>query len=171
MAERDIMVMGIGELRRLKVVQSAMDSLKGYVGKYGFPISVYLDRHTTYKSSKKLTPWEEVEGVEPLSQFERALKELGLEVIHALSPQAKGRVERFFGVLHDRLVKEMRLRDIKTKDEANQFLEEYLPRYNERFRVCPANEADAHVKLPGHVDLDNYLCINKDCQEGQYHSP
>lgn len=139
----------------------AMDSFKGYVRKYGLPISVYLDRHTTYKSSKKLTPWEEVEGIESLSQFERALKELGVEVIHALSPQAKGRIERLFGVLQDRLVKEMRLRDIKTKDAANTFLEEYLPRYNERFRVCPANEADAHVRLPGHVDLDNYLCIKR----------
>ena len=96
---------------------------------------------------------------ESLSQFERALKELGVEVIHALSPQAKGRIERLFGVLQDRLVKEMRLRDITTKEEANAFLEEYLPRYNERFEVCPANEADAHVKLPRHVDLDRYLCI------------
>jgi transposase len=137
----------------------AMDSFKGYVEKYGLPMSVYLDRHTTYKSSKKLTEWEEVEGKESLSQFERALKELGVEVIHALSPQAKGRVERLFGVLQDRLVKEMRLRGIATKEEANEFLEEYLPRYNERFKVCPANEADAHVKPPHHIDLDRYLCI------------
>ena len=60
-----------------------------------------------------------LQGIEPLSQFERALKELGVEVIHALSPQAKGRIERLFGVLQDRLVKEMRLRGIKTKEEAN----------------------------------------------------
>jgi hypothetical protein len=137
----------------------AMDSFKGYVKLYGLPISVYLDRHTTYKSSKKLTEWEEVAGIESLSQFERALKELGVEVMHALSPQAKGRVERLFGVLQDRLVKEMRLRGIKTRDEANAFLEEYLPRHNERFRVCPANETDAHVRLSGYVDLDRYLCI------------
>jgi transposase len=140
----------------------AMDSFKGYVRKYGLPISVYLDRHTTYKSSKKLTEWEEVEGIESLSQFERALKELGVEVIHALSPQAKGRVERLFGVLQDRLVKEMRLGGITTKEEANEFLEEYLPRHNERFGVCPANEADAHVRLPGYVDLDRYLCIKRE---------
>ena len=137
----------------------AMDSFKGYVERYGLPMSVYLDRHTTYKSSKKLTEWDEVEGIEVLSQFERALKELGVEVIHALSPQAKGRIERLFGVLQDRLVKEMRLQGVKSKEEANVFLEKYLPRYNERFRVCPADEADAHVKLPLHVDLDRYLCI------------
>ena len=137
----------------------AMDSFKGYVELYGLPMSVYLDRHTTYKSPRKLTEWEEVEDIEYLSQFERALKELGVEVIHALSPQAKGRVERLFGVLQDRLVKEMRLRGISTKDQANAFLEEYLPRYNERFKVCPAHEADAHVKIPGSVDLNKYLCI------------
>jgi transposase len=137
----------------------AMDSFKRYVEKYGLPMSVYLDRHTTYKSPRKLTEWDEAEGIEFLSQFERALKELGVEVIHALSPQAKGRIERLFGVLQDRLVKEMRLRGISTKEEANAFLEEYLPRYDKRFGVCPANETDAHVKLPRHVDLDRYLCI------------
>ncbi len=132
----------------------AMDSFKRYVEKYGLPMSVYLDRHTTYKSPKKDT-----ECGESLSQFERALKELGVEVIHALSPQAKGRIERLFGVLQDRLVKEMRLCGIGTKEEANAFLEEYLPRYNERFTVCPANETDTHVKLPASVDLNEYLCI------------
>jgi hypothetical protein len=137
----------------------AMDSFKGYVKMYGLPISVYLDRHTTYKSSKKLTQWDEADDTEFLSQFERALKELGVEVIHAQSPQAKGRVERLFGVLQDRLVKEMRLNGIKTKDEANAFLKTYLPGYNRRFKVCPANDMDAHVKLPGHFNLDEYLCI------------
>ena len=137
----------------------AMDSFKRYVGFYGLPMSVYLDRHTTYKSSKKLTEWDEVEGIESLSQFERALKELGVEVIHALSPQAKGRIERLFGVLQDRLVKEMRLQGIRNKEEANAFLEVYLPLYNERFKVCPVNETDTHVKLPHHVDLNRYLCI------------
>lgn len=65
----------------------------------------------------------------------------------------------FWGCFRDRLVKEMRLRGIKTKEEANEFLEEYLPRYNERFRMCPTNEADAYVRLPGAFDLDRCLCI------------
>jgi len=137
----------------------AMDSFKRYVRRYGLPISVYLDRHTTYKSTKKLTEWEEIEGLEPLSQFERALKELGVEVIHAYSPQAKGRVERLFGVFQDRLVKEMRLRGIKTLAGANEFLEDYLPQFNRRFRVCPANDTDVHVRLPKYFNLDKYLCI------------
>jgi transposase len=151
-----------GRFHDYEGTKPAMDSFKGYVKKYGLPMSIYVDRHTTYKSSKKLTEWDEVEGIKTLSQFERALEELGVEVIHAWSPQAKGRIERLFGVLQDRLVKEMRLRGITTKDEANAFLEQYLPRYNERFRVCPANEADAHVWLPSHVDLDRYLCIKRE---------
>ena len=90
-----------------------------------------------------------------------------MEVIHALSPQptlgpqAKGRVERLFGVLQDRLVKEMRLAGIKTKEGANVFLEGYLPIYNARFEVCPANAMDAHVKLSRGVDLNRYLCIKE----------
>lgn len=138
----------------------AMDSFKRYVRKYGLPISVYLDRHSTYQSKKKLTPEEELEGVQkPMSQFERALDELGVEVIHAYSPQGKGRIERLFGTLQDRLVKEMRLKGIKTKEEANDFLREYLPRYNKRFKVEAANSTNAHVKLPRSVNLDKYLCI------------
>ena len=81
-----------------------------------------------------------------------------MEVIHAQSPQAKGRVERLFGVLQDRLVKEMRLKGIKTKDEANEFLKSICQDIR-RFKVCPANDMDAHVKLPGHFNLDKYLCI------------
>jgi len=137
----------------------AMDSFKRYVRRSGLPLSIYLDRHTTYKSTKKLSEWEELEGVEPLSQFERALEELGVEVIHAYSPQAKGRVERLFGVLQDRLVKEMRLRGIKTLEEANEFLGVYLPSFNRRFRVSPANDTDVHVRLPKYLNLDKYLCI------------
>ena len=137
----------------------AFDSFKRYIKKYGLPISIYLDRHTTYKSNKKLTEWEELEGIEPMSQFEMALKDLGVDVIHAYSPQAKGRIERLFGVLQDRLVKEMRLRGIKTANEANDFLKEYLPRHNRKFRVYPANSTNAHVQLPKHFNLDNYLCI------------
>lgn len=138
----------------------AMDSFQCYVKENGLPQSVYLDRHTTYKSPKGLEEWEELAGIEkPMSQFERALNELGVEVIHAYSPQAKGRVERLFGTLQDRLVKEMRLRGIKTREEANRFLAEYLPWFNEKFSVSPANDTDVHIRLGPEVDLERYLCI------------
>jgi transposase len=137
----------------------AMDSFKRYVRRYGLPQSVYLDKHSTYKSTKKLTIEEELAGLAPMSQFERALDELGVEVIHAHSPQAKGRIERLFGVLQDRLIKEMRLRGITTKEEANKYLKEYLPKYNRKFKVCPANKTDVHVRLPRYFNLDTYLCV------------
>jgi hypothetical protein len=140
----------------------AMDSFHGYIRQYGIPQSVYLDRHTTYKSPRKLTPEEELQGIpRALSQFERALSELGVEVIHAYSPQAKGRVERIFGVLQDRLVKEMRLRGIKTQQEANDFLKEYLPLYNRQFSVPAANDTDIHLELPKYFNAHKALCIRK----------
>lgn len=138
----------------------AMDSFRRYVRRYGLPQSVYIDRHTTYKSTGKLTPEEELEGMEePQSQFERALKELGVHVIHATSPQAKGRIERSFRTLQDRLVKEMRLAGIKTGDEANEFLKGYLPVHNRRFKVAPAKAGDLHRPIPGGLDMNEVLCI------------
>jgi hypothetical protein len=137
----------------------AMDSFKSYSKKYGLPMKVYLDKHTTYKSTARPTIQDELDQVEPLSQFERALKELGVEVLHAHSPQAKGRIERLFRTLQDRLVKEMRLRGIRTLEEANQFLEEYLPVYNKRFSVCPKEKDNFHRPLPKGLVLDTILCI------------
>lgn len=131
----------------------AMDSFMRYTQKYGLPMSVYLDRHTTYKSPKK----EESEK-EYLSQFERAMTELQVEVIHAYSPQAKGRVERLFGTLQDRLVKEMRLKGVKSIEDANVFLETYLPVYNSRFAVEPKEKADVHRRIKG-LNLKSILSV------------
>jgi transposase len=136
----------------------AMDSFKRYIRKYGLPLSVYLDRYKTYKSTAKPTIEDELNDEEPLSDFERALRELGVEVRHANSPQAKGRIERLFGTLQDRLVKEMRLRGIRTLEEANLFLEEYLPLYNRRFSVSPIERGDLHRPLGRGLDLDAILC-------------
>jgi hypothetical protein len=137
----------------------AMESFKRYSQKHGLPISVYLDRHTTYKSPAKATVEDVLNDEVPLSEFERALKELGVEVIHANSPQAKGRVERLFGTLQDRLVKEMRLRGIGTIEEGNEFLKQYLPLYNRRFSVAPRRGDNLHRPLPKGVNLNAILCI------------
>lgn len=138
----------------------AMDSFKRYSRKYGLPMSVYLDRHTTYKSTAKAASIEEVVNEEvPLSQFERALKELQVKVLHATSPQAKGRVERLFRTFQDRMVKEMRLRGIRTLEEGNAFLRQYLPIYNRRFSVAPRQPEDLHRPLPKALNLDAVLCI------------
>jgi len=137
----------------------AMDSFKRYIRKRGLPLKVYLDKHSTYKSTAKPTIEDELNDREPLSEFERALKELGVEVSHAHSPQAKGRIERLFRTFQDRVIKEMRLRGIKTLEQGNQFLEEYLPLYNKRFSVRPRDKDDVHRPLPRGMDLNAFLCI------------
>ena len=137
----------------------AMDSFKRYIKKNGIPLSVYLDKHTTYKSPGKPSLKDELNDTMPLSQFERALKELGVEVIHANSPQAKGRVERIFNTFQDRLVKEMRLEKISLIDEANAFLSRYLAGYARRFGKEPAKDGDLHRTCPEGTDLDRILCV------------
>jgi hypothetical protein len=140
----------------------AMDSFYRYTKKYGLPHSLYLDRLKAYHGEGKLALEDELAGKKrALSQFERALEELGVEVIHALSPQAKGRIERLFKTFQDRLVKEMRLERIKTKEEANRFLETYLPIYNRRFSVTAASEADLHRPAPPDQKLKRILSIQE----------
>jgi len=137
----------------------AMDSFKRYIEKYGMPVSIYLDKHPTYKSTKKQTIEDELNNTEPLSQFSRAVKELGIDVIYADSPQAKGRVERLFNTFQNRLIKEMRLKGIKSIEEGNNFLKYYLPVYAKRFSVLPANDTDLHRSLLKGVDLDAIFCV------------
>jgi len=137
----------------------AMDGFKRYIKKYGIPLSVYLDKHTTYKSTKKQTIEEQLANEESLSQFERALKELSVEVIHANSPQAKGRVERLFETFQDRLIKELRLEGARTVDGANKVVNRFLAGYAKRFAVKPAKPGNLHRPIPKGMDLDRILCI------------
>jgi len=139
----------------------AFDSFKGYARGNGLPLSVYSDMHTTYRSPAKPTIEDELNNTKPLSQFERAMKELGVEVIHARSPQAKGRIERLFRTLQDRLIKEMRLKGIKNIQEANNFLKSYLPIYNKKFSVEATSNVDLHRKIPKGLNLDSALCIKE----------
>jgi len=136
-----------------------MESFKRYIKKRGLPHSIYIDRHSTYKSTKKPSIDDELNNREPLTQVGRALKELGVDLIFAKSAPAKGRVERNFETFQDRLIKEMRLKDIKTIDEANKFLEYYLPGFDKRFSVEPIEKDDLHRPLPKDIDLDAILCI------------
>jgi len=118
-----------------------------------------MDKHSTYKSTGEPTIEDELNGTEPVSEFGRALKELGVQLIHAHSPQAKGRVERLFNTLQDRLVKEMRLRGISSIAEANEFLKEYLPIYNRRFAKKAAQAENLHRPIPKGLNLHKILCI------------
>ena len=137
----------------------AMDSLERYIRLYGSPVSLYLDKHSTYKTTRQADLDELLRGEEAQTQFERAAKELGIEIIHANSPQAKGRIERTFGTLQDRLVKELRLAGICSIEEANTFLEEFMPRHNERFSKIALKEGDLHRRLPMGIKFRDILCI------------
>jgi transposase len=135
----------------------ALDSFQRYIRQYGIPQSLYLDKHSTYKSQVKLTIEEELSGAKQYSQFERACAQLGTTVIHAHSPQAKGRVERVFRTLQDRLVKELRLQGISDIDSANAFLSQFRQDYNHRFAVAPRSNHDAHRPLHKSDNLDLIL--------------
>ena len=137
----------------------AMDSFKRYIRKYGIPMSVYMDKHTTYKSTAEPSIEDEINGTTPLSEFGRALTELEVQIIHAHSPQAKGRIERLFKTLQDRLVKEMTIRGINTIDEANKYLDTYLSIYNKRFAVKAKAQDNLHREIPRELNLDKVLCI------------
>ena len=138
----------------------AFDGLKRYIRLRGIPCSIYLDKHTTYKSTKKLSVEEQLRGLEqPQSQFERAMQELGVQLIHANSAPAKGRIERLFRTFQDRLIKEMRLQEICTEQQANHFLRRYLPIHNSRFRKTAARKVDMHRPVGRHLNLDSVFSI------------
>ena len=137
----------------------ALDCLKRYIRRYGIPQAIYLDKHTTYKSPAPPTLEEQLRDEAPLSQVEQSLAALGIRVIHAHSPQAKGRVERLFQTLQDRLVRELRLHGIQSVAEANVFLRHYLPDHNRRFRQPPASPADLHRPAPPSRTLNQLFCI------------
>ncbi len=140
----------------------AMDGLWRYIQKYGVPQSVYLDKHSPYKSLAKPSIEDELEDTQPMTQFGRACKELEIKVIWANSPQAKGRIERQFRTFQHRLVKELRLAGAKTLEDANKVLAAYLPKYNKRFSVAAASNTNLHRPLPKHLDPRSIFCVKED---------
>ena len=137
----------------------AMDSLERYIRLYRLPKSLYLDKHSTYKTTRQPDLDELLRGETAETQFARACRELEIRIIHAHSPQAKGRIERVFGTLQDRLVKEMRLAGVSSIEEANAFLETFLPVYKERFAIAAKKQGDLHRPLPEDVDLREIFCL------------
>ena len=125
----------------------------------GLPLALYADRHTIFRSPKKATLEQELAGEAPRSQFGRLVNELGIELIPSYSPQGRGRVERLFGTLQDRLVKELGLMKTSTLEEANRFLEDFLPRFNAGFAEPPAETESAYLALPEDLNLDELFCF------------
>lgn len=117
---------------------------KEYVLEIGKPCNIYLDKFSTYKINHKAA----LDNTELITQFQRATRTLSIELISANSPQAKGRIERLFQTLQDRLVKDMRLSGINTPDEGNKFLKEvFIPKFNQQFSVIPTKTGTVHKQL------------------------
>src|ERR1700722_52007 len=125
---------------------------RGYLEVHGKPVAFYSDKHSIFRVNSK-----DVMGGEGVTQFGRALSELNIDIICANSPQAKGRVERAFGTLQDRLVKELRLAGISTVAAANAWLPAFMADYNTRFGHAPENAKDLHRKLTAADDLSEVL--------------
>src|SRR5207244_6493036 len=132
-----------------ETTRASYDMLEGWVRQNGLPGSLYVDRDSIYRCEGQASVAEQLAGQERQTQFGRAMAELGVELILANSPQAKGRVERMNGVLQDRLVKALRLAGISDMESANRFLDrKYLRQFNRRFARAAASPVDVHRGVP-----------------------
>jgi hypothetical protein len=132
-----------------ETTRASYDMLEGWVRRWGLPQSLYVDKDSIYRCEGLGSIAEQMAGREPQTQFGRAMEQLGVELILANSPQAKGRVERMNGTLQDRLVKALRLAGINGMEAANEFVaKKFLPGFNRQFEVEPASQADAHRGSP-----------------------
>ena len=141
-----------------------LEVLRQTLENYGIPISLYPDKYSVFFPPKKvndhLTIEEQLNGREKgITQFGRIVEELGIEMFPASSPQAKGRVERLWETLQSRLVTEFRINKINNIDDANNFLVNYISKYNSKFAIKPASSKSVFLKLPKRYDLDELLCV------------
>jgi transposase len=144
-----------------ETTRAAFALLQWWITEAGIPSAIYVDLKSLYVAPKSLRTDEDGEYVEPdwLTHFSRACKKLGIEIIKAYSPQAKGRVERNHAVYQDRLVKELKLRNITNIEKANELLGSgFVNRLNEKFAKPAQNEQDAHISLTAQDDLNQILC-------------
>ena len=138
-----------------------MKAMKEYILQKGCPLALYVDKDSIYKTTRQQTIEEQLQGTYPITQFTRAMNELGIEVICANSPQAKGRVERSFKTHQDRLVKENKLLGITTIKEGNIHLKQYSKEHDKHFAVEPKCSEDLHQKRPNKRELDRILSIQE----------
>jgi hypothetical protein len=135
------------DLGKEETIWAAAGVLRAWIGKYGVPRALYTDWKNVYK--RKATPAEQLRGKVPVTQFGRMCQKLGIRIIAASSPQAKGRVERIHGVHQDRLIKKLRRKKIASYEAANEYLEtQYLPEHNRRFARPAAKPEDYHGRKP-----------------------
>jgi len=138
-------------------------TLRGWLERHGRPLALYTDKHSIFVTTRPAQWAEQLEGNKTArTQFGRASEELGIRLITAHSPQAKGRIERLFGTLQDRLVKELRLAGVSNLERANRFLEEvFIPFWQQRFTVLPRGSRDAHRALGEEHHLEQILSVRE----------
>lgn len=142
-----------GEFFQSETTHASYDTLEGWIGLYGVPGSLYVDKDSIYRCERAASVPEQIAGQEPRTQFGRAMDELGVELILAHSPQAKGGVERRNGILQDRLVKALRLEGSSDLATASEFLrKKFWPEFNRKFQVKARSRAGAHTRAPRHLD-------------------
>jgi len=151
----------LARLGEEETIWAAAGALRGWVERYGVPLALYVDWKNLYQ--RPATAQERLRGEEPVTQFGRMCGKLGIELIAASSPQAKGRVERIHGTHQDRLVKKLRRKQIGSHGEANAYLEEeYLPEHNRRFGRAAARREDYHRRAPGAAELDKIFRLESE---------
>jgi len=137
----------------------ALRCLYDWIKENGIPYSLYTDYRSIFYTDRETTLEEQLEGEEALTEFGKVCKKLGIEIIFANSPQAKGRVERHNGIHQDRLLKLLKLKGIKNCEEANEFLKKYYwDSYNKKFSKKPESDEDMHVPLVAGQNLDEIIC-------------
>jgi transposase len=135
-----------------ETIWAAANILRAWIEHYGVPQALYVDWKNVYKRAP--TAREQLRGEEPVTQFGRMCEKLGIKIIAAGSPQAKGRIERNHGTHQDRLIKKMRRKKVGRHEAANEYLQqEYLPEHNERFRCVAAEAEDYHRRAPSAAEL------------------
>lgn len=150
-------------------VKQNMGVFRDIVRKRGIPLSVYVDRGSNFKTTRHQSMEYQLKGEceasfgYPSTQFARALEELGVRMIYAYSPQAKGRIERKFGVFQDRLCSELRLHNISILEEANRYLQEkFIPRHNRMFSRPAKESGTAYRPLPKGLSLKEVFCLKEE---------
>jgi transposase len=144
-------------------VRENMEVFKIMVRRRGIPLSVYVDCGSNFKTTRHQSMEYQLKGEYPDTQFARALRELGIKIIYAYSPQAKGRIERKFGVFQDRLCSELRLHNISTLEEANRYLwEKFIPKHNQMFSRTAKESGSAYRSLPKGLSLKNVFCLKEE---------
>lgn len=151
----------LSRLHEQETIWAAVDVLRAWVEKYGVPQALYTDWKNVYV--REPTEEERLTGKVPWTQLERMCARLGTRIWAASSPQAKGRVERNHGTQQDRLIKKLRLRQIRTWEEANRYLRQsYLPDHHRRFRREPAEREDYHRRSPSPAELDSMFRLEEE---------